>query len=549
MMKHRLVAVFAVLILLMGSGACRKENKSALSPSQEGKVYEPEYGDTLIEGSIGDASTLLPHIASDSASHEIADLIYNGLVRYNKDLIIEGVLADSWKVSEDGLTITFNLRKNVKWHDGVPFTSKDVMFTYKLMIDPKTPTAYSGDFLRVKKAEAPDDYTFKVTYDKPFAPALITWSTWILPAHLLEGKDISNVEFGRNPVGTGPYKFKEWKTGEKIVIVSNNDYFEGRPYISRVIYRIIPDNQTMFLELQAGGVDEMGLTPLQYSRQTDTPPFRNNFQKFRYPSFGYTFLGFNLKDEKFKDKKIRHAISYAVNKKEIIDGVNLSLATESVGPYRSDMWANNPNVNKYPYNPEKSKLLFAEAGWKDSDGDGLLEKNGKKFEFTIITNQGNSMRARTAEIIQKNLKDVGINVKIRIVEWAAFLKDFIHKKNFEAIILGWSIPIEPDLYDVWHSSKTGPDELNFISFSNPEVDKLLEAGRSTFNLEERKKAYGRIQEILADEQPYVFLFVPDSLPAISARFKNIKPEPAGINYNFIKWFVPKELQKFTEMTP
>jgi peptide/nickel transport system substrate-binding protein len=246
----------------------------------------------------------------------------------------------------------------------------------------------------------------------------------------------------------------------------------------------------------------------------------------------------------FKDKKVRQAISYAIDKQEIIDGVLLGLGRIATGPYKPDTWQCNPNVKKYPYDQKKAKALLAEAGWTDSNGDGILEKDGKNFQFTILTNQGNDVRQKCAEIIQRRLKESGIDVKIRIVEWATFVKQFINKREFEAVILGWSISQDPDLYDIWHSSKTKPDELNFISYRNKEVDELLEKGRRTFKQEERKRSYDRIQEILAEEQPYTFLFVPDALPIIHARFRGIEPAPAGINYNFIKWYVPKDEQKY-----
>ncbi len=174
----------------------------------------------------------------------------------------------------------------------------------------------------------------------------------------------------------------------------------------------------------------------------------------------------------------------------------------------------------------------------------MLVKDGKPFSFTILTNQGNDLRLKTALIIQQRLKAVGINVKVRVVEWASFLKNFIDKGDFEAIIMGWSIPPDPDLFDVWHSSKTGPRELNFIGFKNREVDQLIEEGRSTFDLKERKRCYFRIQDILAEEQPYTFLYVPDALPTVNARFRGIEPAPAGIMYNFIRWYVPKEEQLY-----
>ncbi|MBN2225292.1 MAG: peptide-binding protein [Deltaproteobacteria bacterium] len=533
--------IFSFLILF--APACKKNLSTDTGSADTG----PAYGDAVIIGSIGDASTMIPIISSDSSSHEIAGFIYNGLVKYDKDYTIVGDLAESWEISEDNLTITFHLRKDVKWQDGVPFTSDDVMFTYKLMIDPNTPTAYAADFLLVKEARNPDPYTFIVKYGEPFAPALISWGFWIMPRHLLEGTDITTSKLARDPVGTGPYRFKEWSTGEKIVLSSYHDYFEGRPYIDRIIYRIIPDTATMFLELQSGGVDWMGLSPIQYKHQTDSASFKKNFVTYKYLADGYTYLGFNLKDPKFTDVRVRRAISYAIDKQEIIDIVLLGLGEIATGPYKPGTWQYNGDVQRYDYDPKKAKKLLSEAGWKDTDGDGILDKDGVAFSFTIVTNQGNDLRAKSAEIIQNKLKDVGIKVNIRIVEWAAFLSEFIEPKDFEAVILGWNILQDPDLYDVWHSSKIGPNELNHISFTNAEVDRLLEQGRRTFDRDERKKYYDRMQEILAEEAPYVFLYVPYALPAISARFKGIEPAPAGISYNFTQWYVPKQLQRYNDV--
>jgi peptide/nickel transport system substrate-binding protein len=541
---NRLFPILIVItfLALLGCGDERgTPQPSSETPSEESA---PAYGDIMVEGSIGDASNLIPILSSDSASHAISGMIFNGLVKYDKDMNIVGDLAESWDISADGLVITFHLRKDVRWQDGHSFTADDVLYTYRVTIDPKTPTAYAGDFLKVKKAEVIDLHTFRVTYDRPFAPALISWASAILPKHLLEGKDITKSTLSRHPVGTGPYMFKEWVTGQKIVLVSNPDYFEGKPYIDGYIMRIIPDMATMFLELRALGIDRMNLTPLQYTRQTENNLFRKYYNKFRYLSFGYAYLGYNLENPLFQDKRIRQAISYAINKQEIIEGVLLGLGREATGPYKPGTWPYNPTVKRYPYDPHKAKALLEEAGWTDSDGDGIRDRKGKPFVFEIITNQGNELRSKCVEIIQKRLSDIGITVKIRVIEWAAFINDFINKKNFNATLLGWNITPDPDLYDVWHSSKTKPGELNFISFSNEEVDELLEKGRSTFTREERKQYYYRIQEILAEEQPYTFLYVPDALPIINSRFRGIKPAPIGIGYNFPEWYVPKDEQQY-----
>jgi peptide/nickel transport system substrate-binding protein len=494
---------------------------------------------SFVESSIGDARRLNPVIANDSASGTINDEVFNGLVKYDKDIKLIGDLAERWEVSNGGKTITFHLRKGVKWHDGVEFTAEDCLFTYKKFVDPNVATPYSSSYMDVSKAEVIDKYIFRVTYKEPFSPALESWSMGMIPKHLLDGKDINTDQFNRHPIGTGPYKFKEWIAGQKIVLKANDDYFEGRPNIDQFIYRIIPDSSTMFQELLSGGVDMMGLTPLQYLRKSETRRIRENYRKFRYPSNAFTYMGYNLTNRLFTDVRVRQALSYAINRQSIIDGILLGLGKPCTGPFSYVSWAYNPRAKSYDYNPELASRMLAEEGWKDRNSDGILEKDGKPFRFTILTNQGNNERIRTAEIIQQNLKAVGIDVSIRVMEWQAFLEQ-IDKHSFDAIILGWNMSRDPDLYDIWHSSKTKKGEYNFIGYKNTEVDRLLVEGRRTFDIEKRKKIYYRIHEILAEEQPYAFLYVPDALPIVHKRFKGIEPAPLGIMYNFIKWYVPKD---------
>ncbi len=494
---------------------------------------------SFVESSIGDARRLNPVIANDSASGTINDQVFNGLVKYDKDIKLIGDLAERWDISNGGKTITFHLRKGVKWHDGVEFTADDCLFTYQKFIDPKVATPYSSSYMDILKAEAVNKYTFRVTYKEPFSPALESWSTGMIPKHLLDGKDINTDQFNRHPIGTGPYKFKEWIAGQKIVLEANDNYFEGRPNIDQFIYRIIPDSSTMFQELLSGGVDMMGLTPLQYLRKSETRRIRENYRKFRYPANAYTYMGYNLTNPLFSDVKVRQALSYAIDRQSIIDGILLGLGKPCTGPFSYVSWAYNPRAMSYNYDPELARKMLAEEGWKSQNRGGILEKNGKPFHFTILTNQGNTERIRTAEIIQQNLRAVGIDVSIRVMEWQAFL-DQIDKRSFEAIILGWSMGRDPDLYDIWHSSKTKKGEYNFIGYKNAEVDRLLVEGRRTFDIEKRKRIYYRIHEILAEEQPYAFLYVPDALPIVHKRFKGIEPAPLGIMYNFIHWYVPKD---------
>lgn len=513
---------------------------------EEGQAPPAEGPVTLTIASSADGKRLIPMLATDTATFGISGRIFNGLTRYDKDLKIAPELAESWDVSPDGLDITFQLRKDVRWQDGEPFTSADVLFTYKALRDPAVATPYSDSLGPLESVGAPDEYTVKVRYKEPFAPALEAWGMGIIPKHLLEGQDINTTEFNRSPVGTGPFKMGEWVTGERITLVANDDYFLGRPRIDRIVTRVIPEQSTRFLELKAGGIDFMALSPVQYARQTDSGEFGRKFQKLRYPDFIYTYMGYNLKDERFRDIRVRKALTYAINKEAIIQGVLLGLGSPCTGPLPPKSWAYNPDVKPYPYDPEKAKSLLAEAGWKDTDGDGYLDKDGERFSFTIITNQGNDERKKTAEIIQQNLKEIGIEVKLKILEWQAFIHDFVDKGKFEAIILGWSLTPDPDMYDIWHSSKTKEGEFNFVGYKNEEVDRLLVEGRQNFDIEKRKEIYHRIHEILADEVPYTFLYVPDALPVLDRRFKGVKVEPAGIWYNYEQWYVPKERSEWYE---
>jgi peptide/nickel transport system substrate-binding protein len=531
----------AVFFLVCCLSACSRTREEPLAVHNDEHI--PAYGDAIVEATGGDARTLIPILASDSASGQICGLVFNGLVKYDKDLNLVGDLAERWEVQENGLVIIFHLRKGVHWHDGALFTAADVQFTYRKLIDPAVKTPYSGDFERVAALEVLDDYTVKVTYKEPFSPGLSSWGMNIMPKHLLEHEDLNATAFARHPVGTGPYRFTTWKTQELIVLDANHDYFEGRPFINRCIFRILPDPTTMFLELQNSGIDSMALTPLQFVRQTDTPFFKRQYRKFRYQGFSFTYMGFNMLDPKFKDVRVRQAINYAVDRRELIDGILLGMGTECTGPFAPRSWAYNTGVRPVPNDPEKARELLAQAGWR-RNAAGYLEKNGELFEFTIITNQGNEERQRAAEIIQRRLKTIGMKVKIKVIEWSAFINEFINKRKFEAVLLGWSLSFDPDIYDIWHSSKTKEGEFNFIGYHNPEVDALLEAGRREFDQAKRRDIYHRIHAIIYEEQPYIFLYNTDNLPVLSSRFQGIKPAPSGISYNFIKWYVPQSRQHY-----
>ena len=545
--RRRLAAVTLLVVAVAG---CSREGDGALPGAAAAASMTPAYGDTFIDSLLGNVSSLIPTITSDSASHEVGNQIYSGLVTFDKDLNPVGDLAESWEFSKDCRDLTFRLRPGVKWHDGHPFTADDVVFTWQTIIDAKVPSPYKSEYSLVEGVQAEGQNVVRVRYSQPFAKALSNWATAMLPKHLLEkyvreGRIREAPQNWSAPVGTGPYRFKELRSGEKIVLVSNPDYWEGRPYISRIVYRIIPSQATTFLELKARGVDATALTALQYKRQTEYRAFESAYRKFRHPGNGYTYVGFSLKDPRFADVRVRHAIAYAIDKREVIDGVRLGLAREATGPYKPGTWVYTDKVKTYPFDMAKARQLLAEAGWKERNSNGVLMKDGRPFAFELLTNQGNDERKKVAEIVQAQLRELGIAVEIRTLEWAALLKEHIKKRNFEAIVLGWGIGIDPDQYVVWHSSQMGPDQLNHISYANPEVDRLLEAGRTTCVREERIKYYHRLQEVLAEDLPLIFLYFSDALPVVSSRVYGIDPGPNGIRWRSDKWFVPKPLQRYT----
>ena len=501
------------------------------------------YGDILVSALLGEPSNLIPYFSSDQSSHEVGSLFYVSPLRYDKNLEIEPWAAESFEVLNDGLLLRFILRKGIYWEDGVELTADDVEFTYNLMIHPDTPTAYAGDFKAVQKFVKLDRYSFEVHYEKPFARSLTTWMHSILPKHALEGKDLRQTALARKPLSAGPYILKEWIPASMVKVEANPRYFEGRPFFDERIFRVIPDMSTMFMELKAGKIDVMpSLTPQQYKFQTSSDAFKNNFNIYKDTSNTYSFLGYNLRNPLFSDVRVRRALAHAINKQDIIKGALLGQGLSTIGPYKPGTWPYNTEIIDYEYNVEVALELLKQAGWT-RNSKGQMEKDGNLFSFTILTNQGNDTRIKIALILQNQLAKIGIEAKVRTVEWAAFIKNFITTGYFDAVILSWNILQDPDVFDVWHSSRAG-GSLNFINFQNKEVDELLDAARSTLDREKRKILYGRFQEILHEEQPYCFLFVPYSISAVSNRFQGLEPAPAGIFHNVDKWWSPMGKQKY-----
>ena len=538
-LSFNLIAIFISSIFLL---SCSKNTSEVIDYNGE---FKNSSGGNLINAMAGEPSNLIAMIAGDSASSAIAGNIFNSLLKYDENLNYVPDLAESWEISNNQKTISFKLKKGLRWADGKPLTSADVLFTWKLITNPNTRTPYASDYQLVKKASTPDPLTFKVTYESSYAPALDTWaSLHILPKHILKDEDINNTFFSRKPTGSSYYKLDEWISGQQVTLKANDKSVSGTPLIKKLISRIIPDTSSQFLELTADNIDVMNINPIQYQRVF---PAKKDLQQkialYKELGNGYTYLGFNLKKAPFNDIRVRQALNYAIDKDEVIKGVLLGLGEAISSPYKPGTRWNNPNLSPYPYSPSKALELLADAGYI-KDKNGSLTKDGKPLKFEIITNQ-NKQREMTAVLIQRRLQEIGVKVSIRVIEWASFVNRFIKTGDFDVVVLGWGLSLDPDQYNIWHSSQQEPGQFNFLGYSNKTVDQLLELGRKELNPHKREKIYREFSKHILEDSPIVYLYAGYGLSAIHKRVKGIKKPapPAGIYHNNYDWFIPKPLRR------
>jgi len=469
-------------------------------------------------------SRLNPILSNDSASSEISDWLFNGLFKYDKDGNIVVELAKSYEfITPTKLII--KLKDNILWHDKVKLSAKDVVFTYEKIIDPTIFNSIKSNFNEVQSVKELDDLTIEIIYKKPYFKALEIWMVGLLPYHILKDEqNLMTSSFNKNPIGTGAYKLKEFKTASDIELIANEDFFEGKPKIDRILYKFLPDPNTSFLYLKQKKLDIGGLTPMQTSRQIDNS-FKDKFTILNRPSFGFSYLGFNLDSPKFKDYKVRQALSLAINRQELVDILFFGYAKVCNGPFMPGSFAYNDEIKETKQDLERAKKLLKEAGYD--------EKNPLSFE--LVTNTGNDIRVNAAQILQYQLAKVGVELKIRVMEWQAFLNTVVHPRKFETVLLGWSLALMPDAYPLWHSSSSKLGGFNLVGYKNKRVDELIEKGSGTINQKELSVIYQEIFKIIADDLPYLFLYIPDSITAINKEIKNIEPAFIGIMHNQKDW--------------
>ncbi len=509
-------------------------------------AVEPVDGDWLIIHLSAEPSTLNPITATDAYASRINDYIYESLLkRDEKTLKLVPVLATHWKISPDHLHYTFYLKKGIKWHDGYPFTARDVIFSYERINDPKVDAAHLRNYYQdIKTVRMLDDYTVEFTYRRPYFRALeFCGGIPIVPAHLFKkGEDFNSHPIGRRPIGTGPYRFLRWDTGKEIVLVRNDNYWGEKPHIKRIVFKIITDSTVALQVLKQLGLDLMGLRPIQWVYQTRGKRFNRHFKKLSYYLPQYSYIGWNMRKPWFRDRRVRQAMTMLLDRETILKKLLFGLGTIVTGNF----YINSPDYNKsikpYPYNPAEAIRLLEEAGWIDHDGDGIRDKDGIPFSFEFLISAGSKFAEQLATILQESLKDAGIRMSIRKLEWAVFIQK-IQSRDFDACTLGWSLSWESDPYQVWHSSQA-KNGSNFVGFINKEADEIIEKARMEFDAEKRHKLYHRFHEIIHIEQPYTFLFTTKALVAVSRRFQNVNVYPMGLNPR--EWWVPLNLQRYRE---
>lgn len=485
-----------------------------------------------IAGMSAEPVTLNPVSSSGAYASRVNGFIFCGLVTINSNLEPIPDLAERWEISDDHLTYTFYLRKDARWHDGTPVTAHDVLFTYNKIIDPASKAMNKRvKFTDVEKAEVVDDYTFRVRYKKPFVPALLSWGTLIIPKHIYSKGDFLK-DHNRTPVGCGPYTLEEWKTGQHITLAKVSNHWRDNPAIEKIKYKFIKESSVSLNAYKKGELDSVGMLPDHWVREKDNPRIKNKSQLLAYYSLGFGYIGWNMDGSNpfFTNKNVRKAMTYATPRKAVIEHALHGYAKTLTGPYHPDVWAYDRSIEPYPTDLKEASRLLKNAGWIDSDSDGVLDKmiDGERvpFRFEILFGQGSEVGKEMLLVLQENLKKVGVEVVLHAVEWSAFTTK-IHSKNFDACLLGWSLDTDPDPTDLFHSREIA-EGLNYYSYSNAQVDELCDKGRVTFNQEERKHIYFEVHRILHEEQPYTFLWASQSLVAIHKRFGNVTPSPVGI---------------------
>lgn len=500
--------------------------------------------DSLYEGSPKQGGTLVVRLHAEPPSLNMvidSDLVTTWIVDRNllesmaeldaskhPDYPLRPALAESWEISEDGLEFTFRIRRGVKWHDGKPFTGRDVVATVEKILDPKVRSMHLRNYFEdlVEITTPPgDDFTVIARYRKPYFMAFrVLAGLPILPKHILdEAGDLTGHPTTRAPIGTGPFKFKEWKTAERIVFERNDDYWRRPAYLDKVVFRLVEDDTVAFQLLQQGKFDLfVRLNAQQWAKEMlDVPLLVNEYHRSKFFIPSYSWMGWNQKRPFFQDRRVRLAMTYMLDR-EAMRKYFLHDVPRMATCHFYEESANCPDLEARPYDLEKAKALLDEAGWVDTDGDGIRDKDGVPFRFTFLMISSSPFQKKMAPYMQQQLWKLGIEMEIKKVEWALFTQ-MLREHRFDLCSLAWgSTDVVGDPFQVWHSSQSTGGS-NYISFGNEEADRLIEQAREEMDDDKRAALYRRLGEILHEENPYTFLYGSPMLDTVRRNVRGLRP--------------------------
>lgn len=531
MLDRRLASALA---LAAAVSACRRPPARPSAPAaaigflDESAQGVPRPGGTLYRRLEGEPATLNPLLQTDdSSSFVIADVARN-LIDLDKNLQPVGGLCDRWEASPDGRTWTFHLRDGAAWEDGTPVTSRDALFTLEKATDPKVPAfLFSSGLEGFDGAEAVDDRTFRVRFRTPYAFRVYSFVMPLVCAARNARRDFLASPDDRAPFSNGPYRVARWRTSESIDLVRNPHYAGPRAPFDRVVFRILPDAAQAYRALERGEIDEMRLSTDQWRASASDPNFARCCRTTLFYDLSYFYIGYNNRSPLFSDAPTRRAMAMLLDRGRLVRDLFFGTARILSGPWAADSPAYDPSVAPYPFDPAAARALLAQAGWKDSDGDGVLERGGKRFEFDLLYGAGGASARQVCEVFKSDLEKAGIVCRPRAVEWAAFTKR-MDAGDFEAVASVWSGDPNPDLYGYWASNQGPPNGLNNLSYANPEVDRLLNEVRAEPDAGRRKDLFHRIHRLIHDDAPATFVFQSAQKYALSRSIGGLVSTPVGL---------------------
>ena len=495
-------------------------------------------GNVLTVGLLSEPASLNPLAVTATETRDIVELLYLKLLEEQPDFVtFQPQLARSWEYSADSLSITFHLRDDVRWTDGTPVTAEDVRFTWQLEVD--TVVAWTSAHLKahIRDVEVRDPLTAIFHFDERYPYQLMDANDGvILPGHILAGApraDIKTHFIGRRPVGNGPYRLARWEPARYIELGRNPDYHEaGIPRVERVVFEFVPDMVTLMTRLKKGEIDLLESVPSDQVR-----PLQEAYPEVRvytYPSRGMTFVGWNVERAPFADREIRRALTMAIDRKEIIETVWAGNGMECRSPVHAILWAFDDAIEPLPHDPDAARAALDRLGWSDSDGDGVRDRDGKPFEFELITNYGSQQRVDVATMVEADLRKIGVIVRIRTLEFGTFI-DRVMSAEFDACVLGWKTATKPDITGQWHSGSVPPNGYNISHYRNPLVDDLIARAAAALDQGEARALWSSAQRIIYEDQPFTFIAIPYEVTAVRDRFCNVQPNAISALYHLREW--------------